>query len=719
MMFKLAKRENRVVMENMNEVPSVSCVNLNHQLQRLPLMSSSPLFSTPECSPSSSFSNGFFSSDCSLKDFCSMNGNLVDELGLCQTLSRMDIREVEQNGGVGKVNGFGMGPGGFGYGYGYGSGDVNGSVGQSVGQSVGVQCNDEIENYSCSFGGLNNQVFVNQGLQSSSRGVSFSLNRDVLCTFNGVHGGLENRGVCDHMGSLLGQNQPTTLYPGSACYNNQCDCILEQRKEQARSFRSKGIHMQDRPSRGSPCINDYLGCSHQHQIQSDGGRGLMETFSSPHLNVYDPLPKISMLKERIRAISSNGVTQSLVSLKGAGDMQEICGEESFNRRGKGLNSVRHRVPPTSNSQKESMFKESSMETLPGKSIELDSCSLHGGSCDSDHVRRDNRPFPVQCIRSMADLKGYIYLLAQDQDGCRLLQKIFDEGTSQDIQIIFDEIINHVIELMLKPFGNYVIQKLLDVCNEEQRLEIVFMATREPGQLVNICLNTYGTRVVQKLIETVRTREQIVSVILALKPGTVDLMNDQNGNHVIQRCLQCLGNEDKKFIFDAAAKFCVEIATHRHGCCVMQRCIAHSMGKPRDKMLSQVSKNGLLLAQDPFGNYVVQYIIELKIPSAIACLLSQFKGHYARLSVQKFSSHVVEKCLKNSEESRSQIVRELLSVPNFEQLLQDQYANYVIQSALSVTKGPLHATLVQAVRPHNVLRTNPHCKRIFSRNLLKK
>ncbi|KAF2291536.1 hypothetical protein GH714_025269 [Hevea brasiliensis] len=168
-------------------------------------------------------------------------------------------------------------------------------------------------------------------------------------------------------------------------------------------------------------------------------------------------------------------------------------------------------------------------------------------------------------------------MAQDQNGCRWLQRIFDEGTSEDVQIIFNEIIDHVVTLMLKPFGNYVIQKLLDVCNEEQRLQIVFMVTKEPGQLVGICLNTYGTRAAQKLIETLKTRQQILFVVSSLKPGFLDLVKDQNGNHVIQRCLQCLSNEDKKFIFDAAAKFCVEIATHRHGCCVIQRCITHSTG----------------------------------------------------------------------------------------------------------------------------------------------
>jgi len=67
------------------------------------------------------------------------------------------------------------------------------------------------------------------------------------------------------------------------------------------------------------------------------------------------------------------------------------------------------------------------------------------------------------------------------------------------------------------------------------------------------------------------------------------------------------------------------------------------------------------------------------------MLAQLKGHYVQLSMQKFSSHMVERCLMHCPESRPQIVRELVSVPHFDQLLQDPYANFVIQAALAATK----------------------------------
>ncbi len=64
----------------------------------------------------------------------------------------------------------------------------------------------------------------------------------------------------------------------------------------------------------------------------------------------------------------------------------------------------------------------------------------------------------------------VVALARDQNGCRFLQRKFDEGGPGAIGQVFPEILDHLVELMMDPFGNYLIQKLLDRCSEDQRLQ---------------------------------------------------------------------------------------------------------------------------------------------------------------------------------------------------------------------------------------------------------
>ncbi len=78
-------------------------------------------------------------------------------------------------------------------------------------------------------------------------------------------------------------------------------------------------------------------------------------------------------------------------------------------------------------------------------------------------------------------------------------------------------------------------------------------------------------------------------------------------------------------------------------------------------------------QDPFGNYVVQYVLELGHVEATATIMKQLYDHYPDLAQQKFSSNVVEKCLKlggpGLAECRERVIRELMLSPQLPRLLQ--------------------------------------------------
>jgi hypothetical protein len=115
----------------------------------------------------------------------------------------------------------------------------------------------------------------------------------------------------------------------------------------------------------------------------------------------------------------------------------------------------------------------------------------------DHLDFDSRVSSTHNLQQqqpkytkLEEVEGRIYLVAKDQHGCRFLQKKFDEGGPEDVGKIFNEIIGHITELMKDPFGNYLVQKLLEVCDESQRIQILQVVTMD-GELVKISLNMHG------------------------------------------------------------------------------------------------------------------------------------------------------------------------------------------------------------------------------------
>lgn len=312
--------------------------------------------------------------------------------------------------------------------------------------------------------------------------------------------------------------------------------------------------------------------------------------------------------------------------------------------------------------------------------------------------------------SLENLGGEIYGLCKDQHGCRFLQKKLEERNPEHVHMIWLETNQHVIELMTDPFGNYLCQKLLEFCNDEERTVLIENASRD---LVRIALNQHGTRALQKMIEFISTPAQIQTIIAALRYQVVELIQDLNGNHVIQKCLNKLSPTDAQFIFDAVGTHCVDVGTHRHGCCVLQRCIDHASGEQKAWLIRQISNNAFTLVQDPFGNYVVQYILDLNESVFTEPLVAMFQGRVSQLSRQKFSSNVIEKCLRCAQDaSKDMMIEEMLNPVDLAALLKDSYANYVIQTALDYASPNMKAQLIDAIRPQlSAIRGTPYGRRI--------
>jgi hypothetical protein len=110
-----------------------------------------------------------------------------------------------------------------------------------------------------------------------------------------------------------------------------------------------------------------------------------------------------------------------------------------------------------------------------------------------------------------------------------------------------------------------------------------------------------------------------------------------------------------------------------------------------------------------GNYCIQHVLDHAPPNVCANIKMKMEGKYVRLAKQKFSSNVVEKCLRTSSyEWRSVIFHELTA--SVSELIRDRYGNYVLQTAVALADANQVMQFSQAVQPYlNQLRDNVRTK----------
>jgi len=300
--------------------------------------------------------------------------------------------------------------------------------------------------------------------------------------------------------------------------------------------------------------------------------------------------------------------------------------------------------------------------------------------------------------SLEEIVGQIYPLTKYQAGCRFLQKKLEEQPDQThVTLVFNEVFDHLIELMTDPYGQYLVPKLMKHCDKNQRQAIV---TKIAPKIVTFACHTYGIHGVQKILEYL-TDDQVQVFIDVIRPSTIQLSKDNKGNYLIQSFLKQFSSDRNQFIYDGINAHCVDVATHKVGCTLVNRCIDYANETQLNALLNQIASHCLYLVQYQFGNYVVQHILSTK-PQFAPKIIVAMLGHIPELSVQKFSSNVIEKCLQVSVSSSPQlyaaIIKEITDA-DLLALLQDRYANFVIQTALDVADDEQHARLVKLILPY--------------------
>jgi hypothetical protein len=264
--------------------------------------------------------------------------------------------------------------------------------------------------------------------------------------------------------------------------------------------------------------------------------------------------------------------------------------------------------------------------------------------------------------------------------------------------IFPRLMDKIIELMNDSFGNYLIQKVLEKLDEENIRNTLIAIT---PHFLGLGLNPHGTRVLQKLIELLSSDLLLTLYIKILTPNLLNFVKDINGNHIVQKFVFTVGAPRNQFIFDLINNKIVEIATHKHGCCVLQKCIEGASRNQRNDLINLIVKYTQVFILDQYGNYVVQYVIMLKDMNVNKLIADEFlKMNIITISKQKFSSNVIEKCFDNcNDDTKSNIIKEISHPEIVYHLLFDNYGNYVLQKALAFAHEPYFTTLIKAINPH--------------------
>ncbi|CAI9774620.1 unnamed protein product [Fraxinus pennsylvanica] len=316
-----------------------------------------------------------------------------------------------------------------------------------------------------------------------------------------------------------------------------------------------------------------------------------------------------------------------------------------------------------------------------------------------------------------EISGHVVEFSADQYGSRFIQQKLETATAEEKDMVFQEISPQALTLMTDVFGNYVIQKFFEHGMAAQRREL---GSKLLGHVLNLSLQMYGCRVIQKAVEVVDV-DQKIKMVEELDGHVMRCVRDQNGNHVIQKCIECIPEEHIQFIVSTFFDQVVSLSTHPYGCRVIQRLLEHCQdSKTQCKVMEEILGSVSMLAQDQYGNYVIQHVLEHGKPCERSTIIKELAGKIVQMSQQKFASNVVEKCLAFGDpDERQLLMNEMLGSTDenepLQAMMKDQFANYVVQKVLETCSDQERELILSRIKVHlNALKKYTYGKHIVAR-----
>ena len=273
-------------------------------------------------------------------------------------------------------------------------------------------------------------------------------------------------------------------------------------------------------------------------------------------------------------------------------------------------------------------------------------------------------------------------------GALELQKIL-EKSGLEVKMYFIELLKRdgLTKIMKNVHGNYFFQKLIKEAPEKIISNIIFYILED---FINISKDDSGTFSVQALLNEVSSINSINKILQRIKGNELEMIYDKNATYVVQKMVlkfpDFYRKELNNLILQNFPKLCLDV----NGICLIKNFIrTNTIESELEKMKMIITNNFLLLAQSPYGNYAIQFLMEKLPKNELNEIFGVLTDNIFKLSVQQYSSNVVEKSFeKMNDFHRLKIFDKLFFLGKFIFILKNKFGKFVIRKAVNYMSNEL-------------------------------
>ena len=281
------------------------------------------------------------------------------------------------------------------------------------------------------------------------------------------------------------------------------------------------------------------------------------------------------------------------------------------------------------------------------------------------------------------IKGKIVQIIKNHKGSKIFQKYLKSTHSDEIlHLIFIELFPFLVDLIIDPYANYFCKKFFTYLNPKDRID--FLKNIEKA-LIELSSDSIGTYPIQSIIEHLNTKNEKNIILSGIKEGFIKLIYDPFGCHVLEKLLTCFEDEYVDFIYTYILDNFLYLTNNSNGIYIIKKILTFTQKKSlHEKLKSIVKKHAIFLIKQSYGNFVIQVIIENW--EDYEEITDLFKGNFFALSLEKYASNVIERCIEKDKKILENYINEIIDNKCISNVMKSNYGNYVVQKVIKLAKG---------------------------------
>lgn len=314
--------------------------------------------------------------------------------------------------------------------------------------------------------------------------------------------------------------------------------------------------------------------------------------------------------------------------------------------------------------------------------------------NKSYFQKENNIYDLQINnKNLDDFIRYINSLPMPlvnflctQRGILEIQKKLDK-LSNEYKVLLVNLLGKqgLPKIMNNIYGNYFFQELI---KNKDKIFIELIIAYIAEDLIEISKDFQGTFCVQALLDEISSLEEEQKILNCIKNYEIEMAFNKNATYVLQKIVLLFPDKHRLYLNEIILNNFIPLCLDSNGICLIKIFIkTNTLVSNKNRINDKVVNNFILLAENPYGNYGVQYLMELWKENELKDIRDKIIENIQELSLQQFSSNVVEKAIEIfNNENRENILKKLcLDNKLIINLINNKFGKFVLNKAIKFMK----------------------------------